>query len=141
MRRGPARPAASAPPIVPSPARDAEQRPAIHRLERQLLTLGVEQRFDLGERRRGPGGQHQLLGLVERDAGKRRKIERQIGLAGATERTLAAAPDDLQPLALGERPLHGFGDLLLVLRFEGVGHRKVMQRIGGRPLVHRAMCR
>ena len=58
-----------------APGRAAEQRAVIHRLERQLLVVGGEQRLDLGDRRAGPGREDQLLRLIERDAGEARQVE------------------------------------------------------------------
>ena len=68
----------------------AEDRAVIHRLEGELLALALDQRLDLGERRAGPGREHQLLRLVQRHAGEPGQIERQIGLARAAERALAS---------------------------------------------------
>ena len=107
MRRGPDRFAASVPPIVPLPGRRAEQRAVIHRLEGEFLIAGGEQRLDLGERRAGLGGEHQFLRLVERDAGQAREIEAQIPLRRAADAALRAMADDLERLALGQRPLDG----------------------------------
>ncbi len=125
MRRGPERFAASAPPSEPAFARPAEDRAVIHRLEGELLALAFDQRLDLGERRAGPGREHQLLRLVQRHAGEPGQIERQIGLARAAERALAAAPRDFERLALGQRPAHGVFDVLGVPGFQRVGHVNV----------------
>ena len=48
----------------------AEQRPVVHRLEGEFLAVLGKQLLDLGERRAGPGRQHQFLRLVERHAGE-----------------------------------------------------------------------
>ena len=50
----------------------AEDRAVIHRLEGELLALALDQRLDLGERRAGPGREHQLLRLVQRHAARAR---------------------------------------------------------------------
>ena len=108
--------------MVPRPARRAEQRPVVHRLEGKLLIVGGEQRLDLGERRAGFRRQHQFLGLIERDAGQARQVEAQIPLRRAADAALRALPDELQRLAFGQRPSDGGFDVFRVARFEEVGH-------------------
>ena len=100
----------------------AEQRPAIHRLKRQLLSLAADQRLDLGDRRAPARGEHQLLRLIERDAGQLREVEREIPLRRAPDAPFRAAPDDLQGLALARRPFDDRGDILGVARAKRVSH-------------------
>ena len=107
----------------PAPARRPEQRAVIHRLEREFLIVRRQQRLDLGERRSGLRGQHQFLGLIERDARQTRQIEAQIPLRRAADAALGAVADDLQRLGLGQRPLDGGFDVLRVARFEEVDHQ------------------
>jgi hypothetical protein len=49
----------------------AEKQRMIHRLESELLPIGVEQRQDVAQRRAGAGREHQLLRFVERHARER----------------------------------------------------------------------
>ena len=109
-RRGPDELAASTPPMVPrlaGLARLPEQRAIIHRLEGQLLAALGQHCLDLGERRAGSCRQHQLLGLVQRDAGELRQVERMRGLQRPADAALGAVADDLQRRVLRHRPLHG----------------------------------
>ena len=92
--------------MVPRPAACSEDRTAVDRLERELLAVGRDQRFDLGERRAGARRQHQFLRLVERDAAEPGQIEREIGLRRPADGPLGALAGHLQRLALGQRPLH-----------------------------------
>ena len=103
--------------------RPPEQRAVVHRLEGELLRLRVEQVLDLGERRAGARREHQLLGLVKRDAGERGQIERRIDLRGPAERALGAVADDLEGFLLRQRPLDGGLDVLGVPGLMRVGHR------------------
>ena len=96
-----------------------ERGSVIHRFECELLTLGINQRFDLGQRRAGPGGKHQFLGLVQGDAGEIRQVEREVGLSGPADRPLRPVADDLQRLAAAKRPLDGGFDILGVAGLEG----------------------
>ena len=98
--------------------RAAEQRAIVHRLEGELLVVLVQQRLDLGQRRAGFGREHQFFRLVQRDAGKPRQIERQVGLARPAEPALGALPRHLQRLVVAERPAHGVLDLLGVAGFQ-----------------------
>ena len=100
----------------------AQQRPVVHRLEGELLAARGDERLDLGNRRPGARREHQLLRLVQRHAGEPGQIKGQIGLRRPADRALGAVADDLQRLALTERPLHGVLDIFGVARFEGVGH-------------------
>ena len=56
----------------PVPGDAAQHARVVHGFERELLALGLDQGFDLGQGRRGVCREHELLGLVERDAGERR---------------------------------------------------------------------
>src|SRR5262249_62041275 len=76
-----------------------------------------------GARRAGARGEHQLLGLVERDAGEARQIERGVDLRGPAERAFGAVADDLERLLLRQRPLDGGLDVLGVPGMMRVGHR------------------
>ena len=111
------------PPDRAGAGRTAEQHRIVHRLERELLVARRHQRFDFGNRRAGLGGQHEFLRLVQRDAGKRRKIERGVPLRGAADGALAAMADDFECLAIAERPLDRLLDLFGIARFQIVGHR------------------
>ena len=66
----------------------AQKRTAVHGLEREMLALGFEQRFDLRDRGCRAGRQHELLRLIERHPGKRGEIEREVGLGGPADRSL-----------------------------------------------------
>ena len=98
--------------------RTSEKRPVIHRLEGQPLAACGGQRFHLGERRAGLRRQHQLLRLVERDAGQGRKVERRVPLRRPADRALAAPPDDFERLAARERPADRLLDVRRIARFE-----------------------
>src|SRR6476660_5571523 len=102
--------------------RRTEHRTVIDRLERQLLVVLRQQRLDLGHRCAGLGGEDQLVGLIQRDAGEVREVEAQVPLRSAADAALGAMADDLKRLALAERPLHGGFDILAVARFEQRGH-------------------
>ena len=101
----------------------AEDGAIVHRLEGELLALGGDERLDLGKRRTGVRREHQLRGLIERDAGERGEVERQIGLRRPADRALRAMADDLGGLALRQRPLHRLLDGFRVMEFERIGHR------------------
>ena len=91
------------PPIVaavPPLPRSARQSAG---LEGEHLALGVERRLDLAHRRRRARGQHQLLGLVEADAGEGGKIEHMRRLQRPAEAALAAAGDELERLLARDR--------------------------------------
>jgi hypothetical protein len=82
----------------------------------------LRQRLDLGDRRAGTRGQHQLLRLVERDACQAGEIEREVPLHRAADAPLRAEPQDFQCLAFARRPFDDFGDILGVARSQRVGH-------------------
>ena len=105
MRRGPASPAAIMPPMVPSSAR-AEQRRGIHRLEGELLVLGIDQRQHVGERRAGLDRDDQLVRLVGGDGIERREVEHGIGRHRLADPALGAMTDDLERLLIGDRRAH-----------------------------------
>jgi hypothetical protein len=87
------------------PARLAAQdRAVVGGLEGQLLPALVERLLDLGQRRAGGGGHHQLLGLVHRDAPQARELEDVARLDGASEGALGAVAEHLQGLLLGGGP-------------------------------------
>src|SRR6185437_10291855 len=93
-----------------------EQPAPIARLEGEHLIGAIERRLDLGEWRRRAGGQHELFGLVDADAGKRAELEPVRGLRRTTEAALAAAAQQLQRLLALERLLDDAGEFLLVFR-------------------------
>jgi hypothetical protein len=101
-----------APPIVPRPIGPPSSGPQ---------SIG-DQRLDLGERRAGAGAQHQLLRLVQRDTREAGQMERQVGLDRPPDPALRALAEDLERLALTQRPLHGLLDVLGIARFERIGH-------------------
>jgi hypothetical protein len=103
--------------------RSTEQRPVVHRLEGELLAPGIDQRLDLGDRRSRAGGQHQLLGLVERHTAKPGEIERQVGLRRPADRALRGVADNLQRFLLRQRPADGLFDVLAVAGLQRVRHR------------------
>ena len=81
--------------------RCAEQRPKSRRLEGEHLVVRGQRRLDLGERRAGPRGQHQLRRLVGDDAGRgptdrarsgRRPAGPDAALRCRRRRSRAAAP-------------------------------------------------
>ncbi len=92
----------------------AEQRAPIAGLESEHLTRAIERRFDLAERRRRAGGQHQLRRLVIANARERAEIEHMRQLQRPAEAALAAAGDQLQRLFAGERLPDDRDELLLV---------------------------
>ena len=98
--------------------RRAEDDAVIHGLEGEFLLARRQQRFDLDKRRCGPRREHQLLGLVKRDAGEPRKIERCVPLRRPADRALAAAADDFERLARRQRPLDRLFDVRGIARFE-----------------------
>ena len=92
MRRGPEMFMAATAPMVGSPLR-AEKRPVIHRLEGQLLAPLRRARLTSDSGVPAAGRDHQLGGLVERDAGQsRRATARAPVCVGRPMRGLGAAP-------------------------------------------------
>src|SRR5262249_44648706 len=89
----------------------AEHRPAVDRLERQLLSLAADQRLDFRDRRAGARGKHQLLRLIKSDAGEAGEIEREVPLRRTADASLRAAPHDLQGFALARRPFDDRGNV------------------------------
>ena len=59
--------------------------------------------------------------LVKRDAGETGQVERRIGLRRTADHALRAMADDLQRLAVAERPLHRRFDVLAVAGLETIG--------------------
>ena len=98
----------------------AEQRGSIHRLEGELLVLGIDQRLHVGKRRAGLHRDDQLVRLVGRDGVQRRQIEHRIGRHRLADRALGAMADDLQRLLAGDRRAHHLFDVLGVTYFQGV---------------------
>ncbi len=121
----------------------APQLGGIHRLEGELLVVLLQQLGDVGHRRAGPRGHHQLGGLVERDAGEAARVDLRRRLDRAPEPALRAVAEDLDRALLFQRVPHGGEDVVLVARLQGV-HRtlearqaakgKAAKRLGGEAL-------
>ena len=105
----------------PLPRRPAVERAQIRRLEGQHLALFRQRLLDLGQARAGASGQHQLLRLIEADAGEMRQIETLAAVDGPSQPTLAARAQELQ--RAGALP-HGGGELRRRPRLKGRGHQK-----------------
>ena len=123
MRRGPDRLQASTPPRASAASRcraqQARANPAARR--RASAAFSRQRRLDLVERRRRPGGQHQLARLVAADAGKFGQIERARRLQRPAEPALDAAGDQLERLLGGERVADGIAQFRQV-----AGENRVM---------------
>ena len=69
--------------MLPSSRGEAEQGTVIHRLEGEMLAVGLQQRLDLRERRAGARRDHQLFRLVKRYAFERGEREFLAGRGAA----------------------------------------------------------
>ena len=81
--------------------------------------------------------EHELLRLVERDAGERGEVEREVGLGRAADGAFRAVAHDLRGLAFGQHPLHRRLDVLGIAGLQGIGHRQPVHRS---PPIGRGRC-
>ncbi len=109
----------------------AQERAPIAGLEGEHLPVRRERRLDLGERRRRARGQHQLLGLVETDAGEGRQVDDVGKLQRPAEAALAAAGDQLERLVARQRAGDDLDQLALVGGAED-GSRRALKNAAGR---------
>jgi FAD/FMN-containing dehydrogenase len=84
--------------------RAAEQRAVVGGLEVEPLVVRGEARLDLGERCAAGGRHHQLLGLVQPDAGEALEGDRMRSGDRAAEGALGARAQDLERAFLARRP-------------------------------------
>jgi hypothetical protein len=100
--------------------RRAQQLRRIHRLERKLLVLGIDQRQHVGDGRAGLYGEDQLVRLVGRHGIQRRQIEQRIGRHGLSDHALATMANNFQRLLAGNRRTYCLLDVLSVSDFQNV---------------------
>ena len=98
----------------------AQQRGGVHRLEGELLVLGIDQRLHVGERGTRLHRDDQLVRLVGGDGVQRRQVEHGVGRHRMADRALGAMADDLQRLLAGDRRAHHLFDVLGVTYLESV---------------------
>jgi hypothetical protein len=98
----------------------AQQRRGVHRLEGELLVLGVDQRQHVGERRAGLRGDDQFVRLIGRHRVQIRQIEQRIGRHRLADQPLGAMADDLQRLLAGNRRAHHLLDVPGITYFESI---------------------
>jgi hypothetical protein len=89
----------------------AEQRRGVHGIEGELLVLGVDQRFDIGERRTGLHRDDQLVRFIGGNRVERREIEHRIGRHRLADPAFRAVSDDLERLIVGDRRAHHLLDV------------------------------
>ncbi|MGY4414534.1 hypothetical protein ACVWW4_006270 [Bradyrhizobium sp. LB7.1] len=89
----------------------AEQRRRVHRLEGELLVLGIDQRQHVGQRRPGLERDNEFVGLVGGDGIQRGDVEHGVGRHRMTDAALAAMTDDLERLLIGNRRAHHLFDV------------------------------
>ena len=98
----------------------AQQRGGVHRLEGELLVLGIDQRLHVGQRRACLHRDDQFVRLVGGDGVQRREIEHRVGRHRMADRALGAMADDLQRLLAGDRRAHHLFDVFGVSYLERI---------------------
>ena len=103
-----------------SERRRAEQRRRVHRLEGELLVLGIDQRQHVSQRRAGLERDDQFVGLVGGNGIERGDVEHGVGRHRVSNATLGSVTDDLERLLIGNRRAHHLFDVFGVSDLERI---------------------
>jgi len=99
---------------------DAEQGGRLHRLEGELLALGIDQRHHVRKRGACLHGDDEFVRLIGRHGIERRQIEHGVGRHRLADPAPGTMADDLERLVVGEGRPHRLFDIRCVTYFQGI---------------------